>query len=75
MLEKHYGSSVHHDISDIVIENPAMMHFKDKLKENKQTTADIIPARVFKFKSLGPCSDPIRRPLRGLSLRIPRPLK
>ena len=31
MLEKHYGSSLH-DISDIVIENPAMMHLKDKTK-------------------------------------------
>ena len=31
MLEKHYGSSMH-DISDIVIENPAMMHLKDKTK-------------------------------------------
>ena len=41
MLEKHYGSSVH-DISDIVIENPAMMHFKDKQKQT--TTAEIIPA-------------------------------
>jgi len=31
MLEKHYGSSLH-DISDIVIENPAMMHLKNKTK-------------------------------------------
>ena len=33
MLDKYYGSSMN-DITEIVIENPAMMHLKDKAKEN-----------------------------------------
>ena len=37
MLEKHYGSSMH-DISDIVIENPAMLHFKEKQAKAPEPT-------------------------------------
>ena len=44
MLDKYYGSSMH-DISDIVIENPAMMHLKDKTNQKPVEEAPKGPAK------------------------------
>ena len=72
MLDKYYGSSMN-DITDIVIENPAMMHLKDKTKEKpveeapKGPKTQIISKRKDGKKRITPAF------IAGITASTPRP--